>query len=575
MGQQLEGLKRGPSRADQDPLGIEEFWDWLDRIGVPFTVGMLLAGGFSFATHRLGGRWTWPLLGLPVAGLVALVSLDYAFVGAATLIASAAVVGHWQTEAKRPQQKFRRRSWTSSALLGGLDRGPIARKRWRAQRVQGNRYAIGVTPLGRVVTVPFGLTDGLRAFFVGAPGSGKTVDLIEHALAYIRSGMGCVAIDPKGDRKLRDALARIARETGRRFLEWSPDGLRAYNPLARGSALEVADKALAGEQWTEPHYLRQAQRYLNLALETMQAAGVWPADLKSLVTYMDPQRLEELADSLDDELGQTVSAYVNGLSARSRYDLEGARNRLAVLAESRFGPLLCPGEDREEIELRSALEEGAIVYFRLDADRFPLASQMLGAAIVSDLVSLTGELQSAPLRAVVIIDEFSAVVAEAISRMLSRSRAAGLNVFLGTQALADLSLVRPGDVTDSFRRQVLSHVDYVVAHRQSEPEAAELLGQMAGTRPAQAIAYQMRRTQFGMKPTGEAATRDTREFIRHPDEFKNLGVGEAIVMEAGKGKEAELVRVWSSADSVSSRESRAPDGLRRLGLRFRFGKEAE
>ncbi len=36
----------------------------------------------------------------------------------------------------------------------------------------------------------------------------------------------------------------------------------AYNPYASGSDSEIADKALAGERFTEPHYLRQAQRFL-------------------------------------------------------------------------------------------------------------------------------------------------------------------------------------------------------------------------------------------------------------------------------------------------------------------------
>jgi len=33
-----------------------------------------------------------------------------------------------------------------------------------------------------------------------------------------------------------------------------------------GSETEIADKALSGETFTEPHYLRQAQRYLGHAV---------------------------------------------------------------------------------------------------------------------------------------------------------------------------------------------------------------------------------------------------------------------------------------------------------------------
>ena len=62
-------------------------------------------------------------------------------------------------------------------------------------------------------------------------------------------------------------------DAGRAFLEWTPSGPCTYNPYGHGSAGEIADKALAGERFTEPHYLRQAQRYLAHAVRALQAAG--------------------------------------------------------------------------------------------------------------------------------------------------------------------------------------------------------------------------------------------------------------------------------------------------------------
>jgi hypothetical protein len=60
----------------------------------------------------------------------------------------------------------------------------------------------------------------------------------------------------------------VVGRTGVAFLEWTPDGPLPYNPYAHGSDTEIADKALAGELVTEPHYLRQAQRYLGHAVRT-------------------------------------------------------------------------------------------------------------------------------------------------------------------------------------------------------------------------------------------------------------------------------------------------------------------
>jgi hypothetical protein len=47
------------------------------------------------------------------------------------------------------------------------------------------------------------------------------------------------------------------------FLHWRP----------HGTDTELADKVLAGETYTEPHYLRQAQRYLGHAVRVLTASG--------------------------------------------------------------------------------------------------------------------------------------------------------------------------------------------------------------------------------------------------------------------------------------------------------------
>lgn len=504
---------------------------------------MVLAIALCLAIRGSGLRWSWALVPLPLAaGLVPLI--PRAGLAGLTLFATAGWLGY-----VRERQDIERGG--TEAQIARERSGPLTRlkaylhaRRWRRERVRGGRLALGSGGDGAVVTVPFGATQGTRAFIVGAPGSGKTVSLATHADAYAAQGLPVISVDPKGDRDHKEKLRALAEKMGKRFLDWSPEGPASYNPLGRGAPSEIADKALAGEEWSEPHYLRQAQRYLGLEVQALEATALWPPTLSLLVEYLDPSRLEALADRIDGELRQRLQAYLDSLSQRSRSDLGGVRDRLAILSESSLGRWLEPSEAADEIDLASVMAEGAIVYFQLDSDRFPLASQMLGAAIVVDLVSLSGELQGRPLRGLVMVDEFAAVAAEEISRLLSRSRSAGLSVLVATQAFADLSLARMGDSTESLRRQVLSHVDYLVAHRQSEPEAAELLGQMAGTKAAWAVARREAPGDLVWQSGDQVTRRRTREFVRHPEEFKALGVGEAIVIEPAGKRRASRVRVW-------------------------------
>lgn len=491
-------------------------------------------------------RWTWVCAGLPICAVSWAVQAGTGRASVAGLAMAGAIASAWERQQLHDggsrAQLVRERLGFFSALWS------VSRRRLAERhRVRAGRFVIGESLERKLITVPLGVGEGKRGALVGAPGTGKTVDLAALAGAHVEAGCWVVCVDPKGDRSLEDALRRLARDHGRSFVMWHPTGEVAYNPLARGGPTEIADKLLAGEEWTEPHYLRQAQRYLGVVLDAMRAAGEWPTTLTQLVRHFDVELADLLGDRAGGDTAERMRAYVDSLSQRTRHELGGVRDRIAVLAESELGLRLEPGEDRDEIAFEALMLEKQVVYFRLDSDRYPLAAQMLGAAIVSDLVNLSGQLQGGGERGVVIVDEFAAVAADHISRLLSRSRSAGLSVVLAAQTFADLDLARPGDSSESLRRQVLANVDYVIAHRQSEPEAAEILASTAGTRAGWATTRQVH-SALAAPLMRFGAVRGTRtperEFVRHPDEFKRLGVGEAIVIEPASGGPATRTRIW-------------------------------
>ncbi len=89
-----------------------------------------------------------------------------------------------------------------------------------------------------------------------------------------RTGHGRDRRRPQGrSRACAMRLALAARDAERELLEWTPHGPSFYNPYARGGDTEIADRLLAGERFTEPHYLRQAQRYIGHAVRALRAAG--------------------------------------------------------------------------------------------------------------------------------------------------------------------------------------------------------------------------------------------------------------------------------------------------------------
>jgi hypothetical protein len=386
---------------------------------------------------------------------------------------------------------------------------------------------IGLDGERRRVAIPLRGESGSHTLIVGATGSGKTVTQALILARAIERGHGAVIIDPKGDALLRQQARDRARAVGRRYREWTPSGPSRYNPYGHGSPGEIADKALAGEYFSEPHYLRQAQRYLAHAVRALAAVGEPPTPAR-LAELMDPRRLELLARAVPDERdARRLFDYLDSLDARQRAGLGGTRDRLAILSESEFGRWLEPAAGMPALDLLEAVRSRDVVYFRLEADRLPLLARMLAGAIVGDLVTVAASCQADPTPTVVALDEFSAIAAEGVARLFGRARAAGFSLLLATQELADL---RAGGA--ELLEQVLGNVETIIAHRQSVPDSAELVARIAGTRTTWSSTEQL----VHAMPTGRSTRARSREFAIHPDVIRTLDRGTAAVSVAAAGR---------------------------------------
>jgi hypothetical protein len=256
-------------------------------------------------------------------------------------------------------------------------------------------------------------------------------------------------------------------------------------------------------------------------------------------------RLASLTRKMTPSDARPLLAYLESLTPQQERDLAGARDRLAILAESDVGHLLNPATGGVQIDLRESLDRGDVVLFRLEADRRTLAVEMLGAAIVQDLVAISQERQHGEHRpALVIIDEFSAFSAPQTQRLFGRGRGAWLSQPLGTQEVADLG---PNDTN------VLAGGGGILARgRQNMPASAELVAAIAGTRGAWITTEQTHAPAAGLL-TGLGSRSRGREYVVHPDTIKRLDVGEFVVIEPRLGR-AVIVRVFH------------PDELRRHGV---------
>lgn len=531
---------------------------WWLLAGLLVVPAMSLLGGIALATglraQRL--RWTWAGVPLLPAVLLGSWSLTLALAGAGACVAGC-VLGF---------------VWHSGDLMAGGDLAEAARGRLGIMRaaeravevrrngsgsseqagwVRDGRLEVGRDDQGRRVWIPAGGASGSHTLILGATGSGKTCGEAWIACRLIEHGHGAVAIDPKGDAVLREELRRAAARAGLSFCEWTPQGPHSYNPFAHGGDTEIAERALAGETFTEPHYLRQAQRYLGHAVRTMRAAQI-PVSSASLMAHMDPGQLEVTARELPEEQARRVMYdYLDSLADRQRRELAGVRDRLSILAESDIARWLSPDGDAPLIDLHTAVRQRAVVYFSLESDTRPLLAKMLGAAIVADLVTVAAAHQNDPVPTVVLIDEFSAVAAGFVARLFGRARSAGMSLILATQEMADLVAVGDGVLRD----QAVGNIASMIAYRQNVPASAELIAEIAGTRPAWIATQQTRRGLFGHRFSGRGSRTRGHEYMIHPSRIKELRTGQAVVIAPGSGQPPVIAQIHHPSDAHSNMQN--------------------
>jgi conjugal transfer pilus assembly protein TraD len=531
-----------PPEGAEDPLApLGALLTWIASSTLHVTLGIILGFGVAHLMRHRQLNWTW--------ALVAFVGIWIArpLLGWLSLTLSVGTLC-----AARRGRRWRREdieiggdvAQIARSFLGPLDVARAFHTRITLRRLanqeaswfQGNELLIGEERDGHPVRVPLGgFTGGTHTLVVGATGSGKTVTMSWMAVRAIEHGMGTIVIDPKGDRDLRRHLHDAALGAGVPFCEWSPKGPSVYNPYARGGATEIADKLLAGERYSEPHYLRQAQRYLGQEVRLLREADR-EISLAEIVRYLDRGELEVLARGLSGKSVEAAQAYLASLTTRQQEGLSGVRDRLAIMAESDIGPWLDPQTaGAEQIDLLKAAEAHAVVYFNLEADRRPLLAEMLGAAIVQDLQVVVAELQGRPVPTLVVIDEFSAITPDRVARLFGRARSAGVSLVLGTQEVSDLQV--PG--LEMLLKQVMGNLSALIAHRQMVPDSATLLAEIAGTAGA---------WKANMSSDGRSTRSRGREYLFHPDDMKTMRAGHAaVIVPTGKHPVCDT-RIYSLDD---------------------------
>jgi conjugal transfer pilus assembly protein TraD len=455
-------------------------------------------------------------------------------------------------------------------LLGGLLAGragawALRQLRPRLTRAPRGAARLGRDAHGRAVT----LSDeqlGAHALIVGASGAGKSTTLQTILADRIARGHPVVVIDMKGSPAFARSLALRAHAAGRTLRVWTPEGPTHWNPLAHGGPTALKDRLISAERFSEPHYQRAAERYLQTALQVLAAHEPGRAPrLSEVVEMMEPGRLRSRARTAPGPLAERVEEYVQGLTSDQLSAARGLGTRLALLSESDAGRWLEPGRDHgPTLDVGEALIGGDVVLFSINSSIYGALGAQIGALAIQDLTSAAGRRLAGQGAAVdaragstrvtapatVALDEFSALGADNLLALLARGRESGVGVLLATQELADLERAGRG-----FRDQVLGITALTLAHRQEVHESALAISRMAGTHRV------WRETQtlgagplsFSRAAVGRGSRREQEEPVVHPNTIKRLSTGELVLLSGVPEPTVAKVRVDAQTPPGRSR----------------------
>lgn len=438
----------------------------------------------------------------------------------------------------------------------------VRRKREAGRGPPAGAVALGTDAAG----APVVLTDqqlSAHALILGATGAGKSTTLLAVLAEHVRCGRPVVAIDMKGSPAFVRALADAAASVGRSFRVWTPDGPGRWNPLTHGNPTELKDKLIASERFTEPHYQRAAERYVQTVLQLLEHVHPrQPPTLEEVANLMDPRRIAGLLRDVPRMLAERVQDYLASLSPDQLSAIRGLGTRLALVTESQAGPFLAPGAGLQAIDLRQALSKGDVVLFSLNSARYGGLASQLGTLAIQDLVAATGHRLVDPVRegpATVAIDEFSALRSDNVISLLARCRESGVSVLLATQELADLDRAAPG-----LRDQVLGSTAVKIIHRQDVPASARTVAQMTGTETVwEHTRHTTAHPVFGEHETGRGTRRQAERFLVDPNAISSLPPGQAVLITKVPRAAVRTVRVAERQARRDPRASRPDSGLAR------------
>lgn len=375
---------------------------------------------------------------------------------------------------------------------------------------------------------------------VGNTGAGKTHHVLMPLIYQtIAQKLGLLVTDVKSN-MVKD-LVYFAEKCGRLqdflYLDLGhPDRSMTCNPLYGDNPNEIASRVFTALYYdtsnVEPHYVQIANAFLQDLIFLLKK------DIKT-ITFLDIAAATGETDTFrtiaalcakypDTEQAKNFQHWLRKTPNQRQDELSGLIIKLRRFCNREWSPLI--NTCHPQITMKNVMDREKIFLLGLAAAKFPDDAKPLSILFMMALQSEVGErFMNPPQRSFrVVLDEFYNLAYPGFIDLLNKCRDAKVNLVLAHQSNGDLA-----SVSQDFKEQVMNTANNKVILRVSDPTTAEYFADLFGTE------HYRKMGSTSYDATGQErghSDREAKKYRVHPDDIKELPVGEAFVRVATKEK---------------------------------------
>ena len=379
---------------------------------------------------------------------------------------------------------------------------------------------------------------------IGGSGAGKTNLLKVMLEDRMAKGHSIIFFDFKADVELMDWMAGASEQYGRSddlvILSMSDPKLSyAYNPIKHGSETEISSQIMNSLTWSEPFYKSKSEGALLVILKALcyqRDMGGRDFHLGDLYQFLNDASFRMDIVSAVSSLnypemhrGDLKRICEELTIPNKKENFNSLITQISKILNSSAGDIVVHkiGND-EEFEFREVMETGKIAYLFMNSLKLKDTASIMGKLMLQDLMKAVGNIyddrNAIKHPTTLIIDEFASFATPDFGEFIEKARGAGISIVIAYQSRKSLD-----HIEDNLAIKVNENTANKIVFQVQDSEDVEWFCSLLGTKKTTKETYQAEDGIFGDTKTGMKSVREVEEYVIHPNQIKNLKLGQALL----------------------------------------------